>query len=86
MDGGPLGEALKLTLGCLKEGFNFYQSTTVTPEDGPKCCDPGSCMYQCATLRFTTKLGLEMPDGEDDISCDVIDAYDEVKILPADEA
>ena len=22
---GPLGEALKLTLGCLKEGFNFYQ-------------------------------------------------------------
>lgn len=25
MDGGPLGEALKLTLGCLKEGFNFYQ-------------------------------------------------------------
>jgi len=25
MNGGPLGEALKLTLGCLKEGFNFYQ-------------------------------------------------------------
>lgn len=22
-------------------------------------CDPQSCMYQCATLRFTTKLGLD---------------------------
>eukprot|EP00434_Breviolum_minutum_P045345 symbB.v1.2.040634.t1/scaffold7393.1/size13733/1 len=84
MNGGPLGEALKLTLGCLKEGFNFYQSTNGRlVEDGPQCCDPSSRMYQCATLRFTTKLGLETPDGEDDVSCDVIDAYDEVRICPS---
>ena len=25
MEAGPLGESLKLTLGCLKEGFEFYQ-------------------------------------------------------------
>ncbi|CAJ1330891.1 unnamed protein product [Effrenium voratum] len=60
MEAGPLGESLKLTLGCLKEGFEFYQPSAKTPmEDSPKCCDPASWMYQCATLRFTTKHGLE---------------------------
>lgn len=81
MDAGPLGDALKLTLGCLKEGFDFFQPTTGTSEDdSPHCCDPNSRMYQCATLRFTTKLGLETPTGEDEVSCDVLDVYDEVRI------
>ena len=37
-------------------------------------------MYQCATIRFTTKLGLETSTGQDEVSCDVLDVYDEVLI------
>ena len=37
-------------------------------------------MYQCATSRFTTKLGLETSTGQDEVSCDVLDVYDEVLI------
>ncbi|CAE7442363.1 Smyd3 [Symbiodinium natans] len=87
MDAGPLGEALKLTLGCLKEGFQFIQRTVQDHADdamgddiSTQGCDPSSRMYQCATLRFTTKLGLESPHGQDQIQCDVIDVYDEVFI------
>mmetsp|Transcript_28157 Transcript_28157/g.52806 ORF Transcript_28157/g.52806 Transcript_28157/m.52806 type:complete len:334 (+) Transcript_28157:52-1053(+) len=86
MDAGPLGEALKLTLGCLKQGFQFIQRTArkdgAEDDMSPQGCDPSSRIYQCATLRFTTNLGLESPDGADQIHSDVIDVYDDIFIRP----
>lgn len=90
MEAGPWGEALKLSLLCMKTGFGYYQrADTLGMQDendegeeaGPQSCSPSSYLYQYATLRFTTVPAVE---GEERIECIVIDALDEARIDPAE--
>eukprot|EP00928_Gymnodinium_smaydae_P044241 TRINITY_DN29523_c0_g3_i2.p1 TRINITY_DN29523_c0_g3~~TRINITY_DN29523_c0_g3_i2.p1 ORF type:complete len:378 (+),score=62.19 TRINITY_DN29523_c0_g3_i2:140-1273(+) len=86
MDGGSVGEALKLTLLCMKTGFTQYhraESLGALDSDGPMSCSPSSYLYQYATLRFVpgVSLGRKGLPG-DQVECVVIDALDEVHIHP----
>lgn len=93
MDAGPLGEALKLSLFCMKTGFSEYHTEATlgglggpAPPDGdagPTRCAPSSYLYQYATLRFAPVA--EPVYGCERIDCTVIDALDEVHIEPAVE-
>lgn len=89
MDAGHLGEALKLSMLCMKTGFRQYHTEETLgapgspdPEPkhaGPVSCAPSSYLYQYATLRFVPGPpagGCERP------MCVVIDALDEVHINP----
>lgn len=64
MDAGVHGESLKLSLMCMKTGFQQYHTEetlgaqsmlpSAPPNHAaPKQCGPGSYLYQYATLRFT---------------------------------
>lgn len=88
MDAGDAGEALKLSLYCMKTGFTQYHteeslkmlSNPETAEDcdaGPTCCEPSSILYQYATVRFLPYTGA---DNSEQIECLVIDALDEVHL------
>eukprot|EP00927_Polykrikos_kofoidii_P045983 TRINITY_DN4014_c0_g2_i1.p1 TRINITY_DN4014_c0_g2~~TRINITY_DN4014_c0_g2_i1.p1 ORF type:complete len:381 (+),score=51.26 TRINITY_DN4014_c0_g2_i1:218-1360(+) len=90
MQDNVLGESLQLTMLCMKTCFTQYHRADMLqmqpgdgPEDeqnaGPMRCDPSSYLYQYATLRFTPK---QMVDGCEQTECVVIDALDEVHILP----
>lgn len=85
MDLGPLvGEALKLSLLCMKTGFVQYhkaESLADVDSDGPLTCDPSSYLYQYATLRFVPLAATG--GGVERVECVVIDALDEVHIVPA---
>lgn len=86
--GNGLGEALKVSMFCMKTGFTQYHTEETLGLDtsmdfpgdvGPKICAPTSYLYQYATLRFTPG-----PFGTftERASCVVIDALDEVHIQP----
>lgn len=88
MDIGDSGEALKLSLYCMKTGFTQYHteetlkmlSNPETAEDcdaGPTVCEPSSILYQYATLRFLPYIGA---DNCEQIEVLVIDALDEVHL------
>jgi len=88
MDVGDSGEALKLSLYCMKTGFTQYHteeslkmlSNPETAEDcdaGPIHCEPSSILYQYATVRFLPYTGA---DNSEQIECLVIDALDEVRL------
>eukprot|EP00406_Dinophysis_acuminata_P069108 CAMPEP_0179271942 /NCGR_PEP_ID=MMETSP0797-20121207/32239_1 /TAXON_ID=47934 /ORGANISM="Dinophysis acuminata, Strain DAEP01" /LENGTH=329 /DNA_ID=CAMNT_0020980317 /DNA_START=183 /DNA_END=1172 /DNA_ORIENTATION=- len=93
MEAGPLGEALKLSMFCMKTGFSEYHTEAMfgDPGDlnsldedvGPTQCAPSSYLYQYATLRFAPMA--EPVYGCERIDCTVIDALDEVHIEPAVE-
>lgn len=92
MDAGSLGEALKLSLFCMKTGFSEYHTEEVLgnldlmDEDaGPTRCAPSSYLYQYATLRFTPMALTESMCECERIDCTVIDALDEVCIKPVTE-
>eukprot|EP00931_Biecheleriopsis_adriatica_P006586 TRINITY_DN107971_c0_g1_i1.p1 TRINITY_DN107971_c0_g1~~TRINITY_DN107971_c0_g1_i1.p1 ORF type:complete len:341 (-),score=72.17 TRINITY_DN107971_c0_g1_i1:80-1102(-) len=83
-EAGSLGEGLKLSLLCMKTGFQHFQtagSGSDQDDFAPKSCAPSSYLYQYATLRFTTVPGVETVDGQDRINCDVIDTLDEVHLV-----
>jgi len=83
MDSGTSGEALKLSMFCMKTGFTQYhtEETLGLPAHSfclpspPRRCHPSSFLYQYATLRF---LPASLRRGCDRINCDIIDALDEV--------
>lgn len=91
MDAGDgLGEALKLSMLCMKTGFSSYHTEETlglqnSPEcdPSPKTCKPASYLYQYATVRFMChpQLGGDRVERTD---CTVIDALDEVHIEPND--
>jgi len=89
MTTGSSGEGLKLTLLCMKTGFQHYQLPLSMQNDpneedwSPLCCSPSSYLYEYATICFTTVPGIESADGCDRINCFVIDAMDEVRITEA---
>jgi len=85
-----LGEVLQLSLCCLKTGFAHFQTeeglaAMANGEEGPEgdggpCpCAPSSYLYQYATLRFAPGVHGGAPEQ---IECTVLDALDEVHILP----
>lgn len=90
MEDAHVGESLQLTMLCMKTGFTQYHREDLMTEQGegsesergagPLRCDPSSYLYQYATLRFTP--GPKVDDCEQ-TECVVIDALDEVHILPA---
>merc|ERR1712032_1599371 len=83
-------ESLKLSMLCMKTGFEQYhtEEDTITPREdedctsteeafGPRRCATSSYIYQYATLRFTP--GPLVGDCER-TECFVVDALDEVHI------
>lgn len=86
MDSGSLGEALKLSMFCMKTGFTQYHTEeTLMPSNGnfssfefaPRRCEPSSFLYQYATVMF-------VPGSHNGacerINCVILDALDEVRI------
>lgn len=88
------GEALKLSILCMKTGFAQYMerddclrvpSGVSTPISQPKACMPSSYLYQYATLCFATGTGRAMGKADRDmITCTVLDALDEARIDPVE--
>lgn len=89
VDTGDLGEALQLSLYCMKTGFSqfhteetlqiFDSGGTSDSEMGPSHCSPSSYLYQYATLRFVPRV---LGGPHEQVECMVIDALDEVHIVP----
>lgn len=105
MDAGPpMGEALKLSLLCMKTGFGQYHKAESLADvdcDGPLHCSPKSYLYQYATLRFVPVaedpitlvdnnalrvLCVEDLGPKEHVQCVVIDALDEVHIIPEESS
>jgi hypothetical protein len=81
MEDSNLGETLKLSILCMKTGFTQYLDKYDEQRMGPHGCHPRSYLYQYATLQFA--FGARMNNCEG-IDCTVIDALDEIDILPVD--
>lgn len=90
METDGLGEALQLSLLCMKTGFSQYhleeEFAAGAADDGqasqvgPRHCEPSSYLYQYATLRFIPNPSA---NGCERTVCTVVDALDEVRIDPA---
>ncbi|CAE7853638.1 ARL6 [Symbiodinium necroappetens] len=80
----PSGEALKLSILCMRTGFTQYldkdELLKLAGVQYPRRCKPESYLYQYATLCFF--VGAQV-DNCESINCTVLDALDEANISPA---
>mmetsp|Transcript_26605 Transcript_26605/g.48972 ORF Transcript_26605/g.48972 Transcript_26605/m.48972 type:complete len:364 (-) Transcript_26605:100-1191(-) len=77
--GHALGESLKVSMFCMKTGFTQYLDKQDEKRMAPRTCHPSSYLYQYATLQFVPLRGI---GNTETIACTIIDALDEIEIVP----
>mmetsp|Transcript_92205 Transcript_92205/g.152719 ORF Transcript_92205/g.152719 Transcript_92205/m.152719 type:complete len:394 (-) Transcript_92205:116-1297(-) len=79
MEDSVHGELLKLSILCMKTGFTQYLDKQDEKRMAPRTCHPSSYLYQYATLQFVPLRGI---GNTETIACTIIDALDEIEIVP----